>query len=601
MKFNEIKINKNGRRVQTQGGQVMIVSVLYFIFISFSIISGFVSPAVREVKTSSVNLSSKSSYFFAESGHEDAIYRIKTFRPIGSSEVISLNSNTVTTSITMNGSTQEIVALGDLNSYQRRISSVISWTTDVPFYYGVQVGGGGVDLSSSTIVGNIYANGPITGDSSSAITGTAISASSPAVYADQSNGSGTPYYDRNFADANATQDVAQGFKVATSAPLNKAQVYIKKFGTPANLTVNVVNDSSGSPGTTILATGTISNASVTTSYAWVDVTFLTTPTLVTGTQYWLVVDSSVSSLTRYYTIGASDTTVNGPYSNGVARTGQFNGTWTNPWSPVDYDHFFKIYLGGVNGLIAGSSGSQWNQLHVGTVSGTAQANTVNYTNSTGLIYCQNGTGNNVACTPQSDPQYVDYPISNATITQWQTDAVAGGTISGNYNLPSGTASLGPKKITGNLTVGGGAVLTVDGTLWVVGNISLTGGSQIILSAGYGSDEGVIVSDGTITIGGGSDATGSGDPDSYIMLLTTSSSGSAVSLSGGSGAVILYAPNGTVTISGGADLQEAVANRLLLSGNSTLTYNSGLQNSSFSSGPTMAAMVSPHITSWKETQ
>ncbi len=596
MERNRIKKNKRN------GGQAMITSVVFFLFISLTTIAGLVSPTVRDYTTGRLNLDSKSSYYLAESGSEDALYRFKNHISIEETELLSINNHTVTTTIPQVVSPTlpvDITSLSDLNSDQRKITTQINWTLDTPFYYGVQVGLGGVDLTSSSIIGNVYANGPITGDSSSSITGTAIAASGVAVYEDESNGNGTPYYDRSFGNTSITQDIAQSFILNAEAPLNKVQLYLKKVSSPGNLTIRVVNNSLGAPGTTVYATGTLSSSLVTANYAWVEVAFTSNPTLTAGVPYWLVVDSSTTNSSRYYIAGASEDSGLTTYPDGMGLTGQYSGAWSNPY-PVGYDHFFKIFLGGPTGLIAGSSGSQWNPFYIGTTSGTAQANTVNYVNATGLIYCQSGTGNNKSCTSQSDPAQINYPIADTTITEWKTAAENGGIVSGNYNLPSGSATIGPTKITGNLTVGGGAILTVAGTLWVVGNISLTGGSQIRLDSSYGSADGVIVADGNITVGGGSDATGSGDPDSYIMLLTTSSSGSAVSLSGGSGAVILYAPNGTMNISGGAAVQEATAYRLVISGNSTVTYDSGLEHASFSSGPTATVPIL-NISSWKETE
>lgn len=578
----------------------MITSVVFFLFISLTTIAGLISPTVRDFSGSRVDLESKRAYYLTESGTEDALYRLNNHITLPPSVVITLDSNTVTTTtpgVISAASPFDIVSLSNVNSYQRKVTTQVNWTLDVPFYYGVQVGLGGLDLTSSSIIGNVFANGPITGDGSSTITGTAIAASGLDVYEDASNGTGVPFYDKNFGDTNPTQDIAQSFIVHATAPVNKAQLYLKKFSTPGDLTVRIVNNSGGAPGTTVLASGTLSSSSVTANYNWVEVVFTSNPTLTAGMPYWLVVDSTSTNNNRYYIVGASMDWGTTTYPDGIGVTGQFGGVWANIWTSA-YDHFFKVFLGGPEGLIEGES--QWNQLRIGTVSGSAQANTVNYVNATGLIYCQSGIGNNQSCTSQADPQQIDYPIPDATITEWKTTAETAGVIAGNYNLSSGSATIDATKITGNLTVGGGAVLTVAGTLWVVGNISVTGGSQIRLASSYGSADGVIVSDGNITITGGSDATGSGDPDSYMLILTTSSSGSAVSLTGGSGAVILYAPNGTMNISGGADIQEATAYRLVISGNSVVTYDSGLEHASFSSGPT-TTVPTLNISSWKETE
>ncbi|MFA4975457.1 MAG: choice-of-anchor R domain-containing protein [Candidatus Paceibacterota bacterium] len=558
----------------------MLISIIFFLFISLSIISGLVSPSIREFKNASVNLNSKKSFFLSESGSEDAFYRLITNKTIGTSETITLDSNTATTEITsLGGDTTEITSLGDVSNYQRLNNIILTSSTGVSFNYGVQVGQGGVSLTGgSSINGNVYANGPITGDSSSFITGTAISANSPSLASDQANGVGTPAYNISFGNSSGTQDIAQSFQVSVSSPLNKIQFYLKKISSPSNATVKIVNDVNGSPGTTVYASGTLSASIVTTSYGWINVTFSSNPLLDVGTIYWLVVDASTSS-SKYYVIGASS----GGYANGLGKIGQMNGTWNNT-TPSGLDYYFSIYLGGLNGLIASTSGSQWNQLHVGTVSGTAQANTVNYTNATGNIYCQSGTGNNKACTSQPDPVYIAFPVSEANITQWQTEAENGGVYNGNYSVGWVGATIGPKKIVGDLSVTGGGILTVTGTLWVTGNINLAGGGRIKLASSYGMNDGVIVSDGTVSITGGAYATGSGVSGSYIMMLTTSFSSDAATIAGGAGAVIVYAPNGTIEIEGGASLKEAVGYRVKIEGGSSLTYESGLTNNNFSSGP-----------------
>ncbi|MEK7104455.1 MAG: choice-of-anchor R domain-containing protein [Patescibacteria group bacterium] len=583
--------NLKNKKIKRNSGAAMLISIVFFLFISLAIISGLVSPSIREFKNASVNLNSKKSFFLAESGGEDAFYRILKNKPIEGSEIITLDSNSATTTITTLGSGEkQIVSLGDVSDYQRQLGITLSTSTGVSFNYGVQVGQGGINLTGSgTVNGNVYANGPITGDSSAIISGTAISANSPALAADQTNGTGTPAYNISFANASGTQDIAQSFQVAIESPLNKIQLYIKKTGAPSDATVKIVNDTNGNPGTTIFATGTLSASTVTTSYGWINVTFSSNPLLDVGTTYWLVVDAGTSS-TKYYTIGAS----NGGYANGVGKIGQVGGTWNNT-TPSGLDYYFSIYLGGVTGLIAGSSGSQWNQLHIGTVSGTAQAHTVNYTNATGNIYCQSGTGNNKSCTSQTDPTYIAFPISDANIAQWQADALAGGTYNGDYSVGGDGATLGPKKIIGNLTVSGGGILTVTGTLWVTGNIVLNGGGEIKLASSYGSNDGVLVADGTITISGGGHATGSGTTSSYIMMLSTNSGSSAITVSGGAGAVIVYASFGTINISGGASLKEVTAYKILVSGGSSITYESGLTNNNFSSGPS----GSWAINSWGE--
>ena len=81
-----------------------------------------------------------------------------------------------------------------------------------------------------------------------------------------------------------------------------------------------------------------------------------------------------------------------------------------------------------------------------------------------------------------------------------------------------------------------------------------------------------------------------------MMLSTKT-GTAASVDGGAGAVIVATPNGTLNISGGASLKEATGDTININGGSSITYETGLANLNFSSGPS----GSYSIVSWKETQ
>ncbi|HNW71341.1 MAG TPA: choice-of-anchor R domain-containing protein [Candidatus Paceibacterota bacterium] len=582
-------MKKDLLKYKRQKGAAMLIVVVFFLFISLVIVSGLVSPAIREVKSVSENLDSKKAYFLAESGVEDALYRLLTNKPLESSETITLDSNSATTAITTIGSNKkEIISIGDFSDYQRKVDISLSAGSGVSFSYGVQVGQGGIEMQgSSGVNGSVYANGPIKGGTSSFISGTAISANSPSLNADQANGDGVPGYNVSFANTNSTQDVAQSFQVENSAPLNKAQIYIKKVGSPSDATVKIVNNLNGVPGSTVYTKGTLLASNVTSSYGWIDISFATGPTLDVGTTYWIIIDTNTSS-SKYYVIGASD----GGYGNGIGKIGRLGSTWNNT-SPSGLDYFFKIFLGGFTGSIVGTSGSKYNQLSIGTGgSGSAQAHTVNYTEATGLIYCQTGTGNNKSCTPQTDPVYIAMPISDANIEQWKDDATIGGTYTGSYTTPDyGTSTLGPKKITGDLNVGGSHILYITGTVWVEGNVSVLGNSRIVLDTStYGNTSGIIVSDGRLNLAGSSQLNGTGEEDSYILFVTTSNCDAsfctkdAIDISGNAGSVVLNAQKGTLKFSGSARAKEATAYNMILEGSTVVDYDSGLANINFTSGP-----------------
>lgn len=204
------------------------------------------------------------------------------------------------------------------------------------------------------------------------------------------------------------------------------------------------------------------------------------------------------------------------------------------------------------------------------------------------------SGINVSGTTQTGVTAQAFPISDDEITNWKDEAAAGGTV-GNQNLSGANNILGPKKIQGNLTLSNNARLRVTGTLWITGNLTLSNGAEIILDASYGASDGMVIVDGVSTLSNGSNFEGSGTTGSYIMLLSTNNTGNAIVLSNNAGAVILYAPNGTVQLSNGAEVQQITAYTISLSNNATIDYDEGLINSAFTSGPSGGYTIE----SWRE--
>lgn len=567
------------------GGQAMLISVVFFLFISLAIILGLVSPSVREFKIVNDLVRSKQSFFLSESAMEDSYFRLKTAKIIGVTNIITLNGNSATATITDSGYNEKTISsLGDVSARQRKNELILSTGTGVSFSYGVQAGAGGFIMGNNSVVnGSVYSNGNITG--SGAITGTALSANSSALNADQANGLGIPAYDVTFGNANGTQDFAQSFQVNTTGSVNKVDLYLKKVSTPSNLTVRIVSNSGSSPGTTTLASGALSASLVSTTYGWVSVPFSSNTELTAGITYWIVIDGD-SNITKYYIIGAN----NNGYPNGTGKMGQYLGAW-KIIGPVEFDGFFQLYLGGVTGLING--------ITVGTGNvGNAYAHTVNNSTIAGTNYCQVESGNNKSCNMTlSDPAQVAMPISDQNILDWKSEAEMGGVHSGNYTINNSSASIGPKKITGNFTVQNNASLTVTGTLWVQGDMLIDNNATMRLSPSYGTSDGVIIVDGTISIQNNAIFAGSGSPGSYLMTLSTSTSTSAITLSNNGGAVILYAAYGTVNLSNNASAKSLNGKFINLSNNVVITYDSGLANSNFVNGPSGGW----NIKSWKEVK
>ncbi|TSC98171.1 MAG: Uncharacterized protein Greene101447_134 [Parcubacteria group bacterium Greene1014_47] len=263
-----------------------------------------------------------------------------------------------------------------------------------------------------------------------------------------------------------------------------------------------------------------------------------------------------------------------------------------------------------NGNIQGSSGT--------TITGTAivagQANTITNASITQDAYVQSCVNSSVGgilhaaaqsgCTFASltasgiPVSSAPLPISQAEIDEWKQDALAGGVISGNYEL-SGTesATLGPKKIQGSLTVQNFAQLTLAGTLWVTGSIEVKNSAQVRLGTSYGTLSGVIVSDGNITLQNNSISSGSGQQGSYLMYLSTSPSEEAIRVKNNTIADILYTSQGGIDIENNIQTREVTGHSLHIQNNSTITYETGLQNAAFVSGPGAGW----NVKSWKEVE
>lgn len=583
-------MKKNLFKNKQEGSALMVVMVL-FVGVSLSVGLGLTVPVIRANRIATNNLESKRSYFISESGIEDVYYRLKNSLTVGASETLTIGSSTATTTTTdISGGRKTVQSVGITNNRYRTTGLGVSKGEGVSFNYGVQSGRGGIVMGTgSSIVGNVYSNGSVTGAGS--VTASAVAANSNALLLDQQNDTpSTPASSIIFGNSSTTVDFAQSFQITNTEPINKISLYIKKTGAPGDATVRIVKDSNGSPGIENMMTtqGTLSASSISASYGWVDVTFSNNPTLYSGTTYWIVLDMSTSNGSKYYTLGAN---TNG-YANGSGKTGVYSGAW-NALSPSTLDSYFKLYTGGILGTISGIAVGQ-----AGV--GDSWAHTISGGSTAGTKYCVVGTSCN---TSRADPMPVPYPVTDADIQEWKDEAALGATIEGNYTVSS-SMSMGPKVINGNLTVSGNnTILTLTGVIHVKGNFLIDNNAIVKLDSSYGSDDTVVISDGRITISNNATFQNSGTAGSYVMAITTSdcpistscSGNYAINIANNAGAVVLNAQRGTINISNNSSLTEATGEILIISNNATVTYVSGLVDMFFSSGP--AGTWS--LDSWKE--
>jgi len=200
---------------------------------------------------------------------------------------------------------------------------------------------------------------------------------------------------------------------------------------------------------------------------------------------------------------------------------------------------------------------------------------------------------------QQDIAPQNLPIIQSQIDGWKNEAVGGGTQGNTVINNNQSLVLGPKKIAGDLTLNNNATLTVSGTLWVTGNISLGNTCSLKLSPTYGNLSGVIITDGTVDASNNCSFAGSGTQGSYIMILSTKNSplSQVMDISNNSFGVIFYAANGRVHLNNNSGAKEVTAYGIDMDNNTSITYESGLANMNFSSGPSGGWSID----SWGEIQ
>lgn len=298
--------------------------------------------------------------------------------------------------------------------------------------------------------------------------------------------------------------------------------------------------------------------------------------------------------------------------------------------PVDGENGAKI-TGDLT--IAGSNSA--NDI---TVLGTLRANTISNSNICGDAFYQaidsgslnflNNPSSSTCSSPLTpgasnpgspNPAAQEMPISDSQILNWKNDAASGGTINGNCgdsgaggcNIPNnGTLSLGPKKINGNLVLTKKQTLIVTGTLYFTGNLDMdsSSGATIKCDPSFGTYSCVVIFDGWAHIKNNSTFQGSGTSGSYILILTTLAGcnggaetppcthhNAAMDLHNNATGAIFYAGDSMANLHNGVNVTELTAYKLRLDNNAIVTYEQGLANPQFSSGPSGGW----DIINWKE--
>src|SRR3989344_2173381 len=208
-----------------RSGQAALISIFFVMMIMLSAVFGVSSLAINEHSVAVEDLKSRNSFFAAEAGVDDAVYRFKRGKNIGASFSITLNDATADVAIsTVSPSRRKITATGDASDRVRAVSAhVLESTDDVQFFYGVQVGDAGLSMNNNSVVnGSVYSNGSITG-SGGTITGDVIVAGG--INNDPTDQWIDGVTDHPFATASTNRDIAQSFIASDAGAISRVSVY----------------------------------------------------------------------------------------------------------------------------------------------------------------------------------------------------------------------------------------------------------------------------------------------------------------------------------------------------------------------------------------
>lgn len=576
---------------QNQQGQSLILALIALTVIILGVLT-LISSSYTVKQNSRYTLDTLDAANLAEAGIDKAVATLNSTGGSynGESET-QLGSGSYSVTVTSQSPTTiQIQSTGYIPNktnpkVKRTVKMQVSKGVGISFVYGMLVGNGGVSMGNdSNINGSLYTNGNLRGGNNENITGDVFVAGGTQPTAEQQadcsgvNCDSTGFIFGKTVSGNDQIDAAQSFKPSSTGVINKVSLKLKKIGLPSNITVRLLGDTSGKPNkNSVLASGILSANLVSSQFSFIDMTFSTNPILTANTPYWIVLDASSNS-SNYWSWSLDSL---GSYTGGSPAWSPDWQAHDPVWTTINGDLGFKTWMGGVTTSISMGNGS--------VVGGNVYANTIQGVTINKDAHYQtiaDSIVRGVSYPNSTDPAPVAMPISEANITEWQTDAENRGINTGNITGCPG--SLGPGKIIGSVTISNNCTVTVTTPIWITGNLS-TGNSVVLkMDSGLGSTSGVIIVDGTTTFSNGDDLLGTGVAGSYLTLLSTYNSQTngiiAINTNNSSITGILYSPFGIISLANNAKFKEAVAWQIIMGTGSLLTYDSGLISTFFSAGP-----------------
>lgn len=585
-----------------QSGQILVIVILTLGVVLFSTLF-IVAGSQVYFQNASYSVDGVKATVLAEAGIDKTLASLNktggSYNPDPSMET-SLGDGSYSVKITStDAATKVIEATGYIpNKDKARVKRTIKISTSrgagIAFNYGVQVGEGGLELGNSNVItGSIYSNGSVVAGNGNQITGSVWVAGGPQPTPDQytefCEGSGCDdFLFGKSVNGNAQLDVAQSFQPAQSGALNKVSVKVKKFGNPPDVTVRILQDSAGKPDkNAVLTSGTLYSSLVTSSYppdnSWIDITFNSSPLLTQDNTYWLMIDTSSDNINYW----SWQKILSPGYNRGLPKWSPNWSVGSATWNTLvpDGDLAFKTYLGGVPTSVRAGSNKM-------TVGGSVYANTIENLEIGGDAYYNTiitSTVSGASHPGSADPPPKVFPISNANVIDWENQADGPNNDNTTGPISNCVSTLGPIKVQGDVTFNSGCRVTIKGHVWITGNLTLNSNNILTLDSSYGPASGVIVVDGQVIMNSNNHLNGTGTGSSLLMALSNFNSSThngeaAIKVNSNGNTGVYYAGSGFIEPGTGNTFKELTAWGIRLINNSSISYETGLSSSLFTSGP-----------------
>jgi len=153
---------------KNQKGYVVLMVTFFAMLIMLSLAVSMSFLVVNAKKNITNSIKSTQSYYAAEAGVEDALVRLKKNPALTTlTYQITVNGATTTVNIPSTvGASKNITSQADNGGMKKKVQviSSIDNGASTSFYYGVEVGAGGLSMSGGTeVVGNVFSDGNISG------------------------------------------------------------------------------------------------------------------------------------------------------------------------------------------------------------------------------------------------------------------------------------------------------------------------------------------------------------------------------------------------------------------------------------------------------